>query len=140
MASSPAAAIPAASRLGDGAHRSLLHGYVVAVAWGILAACWVVVAGKTPTRDYLLLAAVVAVSLAVLVPVNVWWVVHNQRLHRAKGPRRQVPVVIESFDRDHLGRELAVDPKQVRTAAYVHISVEGDRKLVAAAVPGSESR
>lgn len=133
----PAAAIPAVSELGESVRRSLLHGCVVAVAWGFLAAFWVVVVHKTPLRDLLPLGAVVAVSLAVLVPVNVGWVLHNQRLHRVKGPRRQVPTAIERFDRDYLGRELAIDAEQVRAAAYVRISVESGRKLIAAAVPGS---
>ena len=49
------------------------------------------------------LAALVACALLVLA-VDLWWVAHNRRIFRRKGPRRGLPAPAVDRGRDSLGR------------------------------------
>jgi len=52
---------------------------------------------------------VMLIGCALLfVALDVWWVSHNRRTYRQKGPRRGRPTVDRAFHQDRLGRPLNV--------------------------------
>ena len=69
----------------------------------------------------------------VIFAMTLWWVIHNLRIYRHKGPRAGKPQVAPRTDQDRLGRPVAWNFDLVLTdtltAGQIVIEIEGDVKL-----------
>lgn len=108
------------------AWRALLHAVGIVLGWALFVWFWVLVASRPwASRDLWLLITGSLILLPLLTGV---WVAHNVALFRRLGPRRSVPLVQASFERDALGRPLVADWPALRDAPEVVVEVVGSRK------------
>lgn len=115
--------------------RQSAHVAVALAFWLVLVVLWVVLAIEQRAtaaafRDTLLqLAALTGAVLAI----TLWWINHNVRIYRRKGPRRGRAAEPPPTDIDRLGRGVRwAMPGGIRTArAQQHLVVEldGDTKV-----------
>lgn len=101
---------------------------VAAVAWGLFVVGWIQVARHTSLATVTFSATLVTVVLVSVVLVTAWWVRHNVAIFRRKGPRRGLPRVERLVTADFLGRELAGEWREVRSAPAVVITITEGRK------------
>lgn len=73
------------------------------VAWLVFGLAWWRVSRMHAQVGALVVGEVVACALLVLA-VNIWWVTHNRRIYRRKGPRRGIPRRDRDYSQDSLGR------------------------------------
>lgn len=109
-------------------HRSTLPAHLsVAVAgvasWLTFAWAWWRVTETDSGVSTETLAALAGCAL-VVVAVDLWWVEHNRRIYRAKGPRRGRPHLDEPIVVDSLGRPLLIS-KRAERASEVVVAVTG---------------
>lgn len=106
--------------------RRLAHVLAVFVGWGLF--CWGwqrVLAGHPDFRELRLLM----LGAAIVVPVvTVYWILHNQGIHRRKGPRRSVPAAELDYRTDFHGHEVEADFDALAQARCVDIVIEAGTK------------
>jgi hypothetical protein len=106
--------------------------------WIVFGWAWIHVGGHTSLPTALWGIAAVAVIAVVTLSVTVWWVVHNLRIHRRKGPRRSVPIAMPDYRSDFLGRSLDADWGLLRRSSVVVVRIDdqGKRFLAGVESPG----
>lgn len=107
------------------------HVVVLFGGWGLFAWGWArVLQDRWDTRPLLLL---IVGSLVLLPLVTVFWIAHNKRIYRIKGPRSGVPKVDEAYREDWNGRRIEADWAQLAHADLVIVDVVDGRKTYRAA-------
>jgi hypothetical protein len=113
------------------ARSSLVSKIVLTALWLNFAAFWLRVYHLTSIAD----AFGSFVSLAVLISaygvVVGWWIVHNLRIHRRKGPRRGARVVPYMATHDTLHRYIS-NKVDLHRGREILVDVIGDRKIFTA--------
>lgn len=111
------------------------HILVGVAFWALLIVLWVtLVAERKAGPDSLAysLQYVSAVSGAVLA-VTLWWIHHNRRIYRRKGPRTGRPRIEPRTDEDRLGRpirwQLDGGPECALDSAHLRVELDGDAKV-----------
>jgi hypothetical protein len=94
------------------------------VSWGVFAFAWWRVFRLDAMVSVGVLLALGACAALVMI-TDLWWVAHNRRIYRRKGPRTGRPFLSGRLVRDRLGRPLQVDPA-VRRSAEVTVSLGAD--------------
>ena len=87
-------------------------------SWLVFALAWWRVVHLDAQVRASVLAEVLACALLVLA-TDVWWVRHNRRIYRRKGPRRGVPARDRDYTVDVLGRPARLLPPTVRSREVV---------------------
>jgi len=113
------------------------QGLAISGGWVIFVWAWIHVSHRTPLATLLWGVAAVAVITLVALSVTVWWVVHNLRIHRRKGPRKSVTLAMPDYRSDFLGRSLDADWSLLRRSSVVVVQVDDQGKRF---IAGVESR
>ena len=113
------------------------QGLAISGGWVIFVWAWIHVSHRTSLATLLWGVAAVAVVTLVALSVTVWWVVHNLRIHRRKGPRTSVPIAMPDYRSDFLGRSLDADWSLLRRSSVVVVRVDDQGKRF---IAGVESR
>ena len=106
----------------------------IAAGWGVFAWSWLRVAGRTPAATAVWGVLAVAVITVVTVGLTTWWIAHNLRIYRRKGPRRSVPLAMPDYRSDFLGRSLQADWLLLRRSSVVVVRVDDEGKRFVAGV------
>jgi hypothetical protein len=96
--------------------------------WILFGLSWVKVAVSTSADAMLASGIVIGVAFLSVVLVTWWWIAHNLRIYRKKGPRKSVPAVRRDFTSDFLGRVLPDDLDLLERAPLIVVVSEGERK------------
>ncbi len=112
------------------------HGVLLGVAWALLGVLWFLVIRQAPWRRMVVVAAVVIVATIVNVALTQWWVWHNRRIYRRKGPRRAVPEAPFEYGVDAVARPVLADWDDVRSADIVLVATDENTKRFVAAYTG----
>jgi hypothetical protein len=99
--------------------------------WILFVWFWLRVAGETSPGTILWGVAAVGAITALVTTTTVWWIVHNLRIHKRKGPRRSVPIAMPVYRQDFLGRDLDGDWSLLRRSSVVVVLAEDGRKRFA---------
>jgi hypothetical protein len=86
------------------------------------------VLGETSPDAMRASAILVGVAFVSVVGVTWWWIAHNLRIYRKKGPRKSVPTVQRDFAKDFLGRVLPDDLGLLERAPLLVVVSRGERK------------
>jgi hypothetical protein len=97
-------------------------------AWILFALAWVKVLGSTSADSMRASGIVIGVAFLSVVLVTWWWIAHNLRIYRRKGPRKSVPTVRRDFTSDFLGRVLPDDLELLERAPLIVVVSEGEGK------------
>jgi hypothetical protein len=97
------------------------------VVWSAFGFAWWLVIHRHAQVGSQVLVGLAAVAILVLV-VTLLWIRRNQRIYRAKGPRRQVSVTTGPLLADRLGRQLVIEPATGRASEVVLRVTKDGRK------------
>jgi len=102
-------------------------------SWGVILALWVLLWERQATLQSWISAGKLLGSLALVVfAITIYWVRHNLRIYRMKGPRRMSPVRQPRTDVDRLGRKVFWEWPEGREGAllsnYVIIDFDSQTK------------
>lgn len=127
----------ARARSGAPADTPRLHASdALAVAgWLAFVVLWLRTLSYTRAATLSTIGLLIAVALVVVLGATALWIRHNLAIYRRKGPRRAVPPVDATFERDAIGRVLVADWDEVRTSAYVLVDPGQERKTLTACTP-----
>lgn len=109
----------------------VVHLVVLVAGWGLFAWGWRRVLDRTWETDALVI--LIGGSLVLLPLLTVFWIMHNKRIYRVKGPRNGVPKVDETYRQDWNGRRVEADWAQLSMADLIVVGIEDDRKVYRAA-------
>jgi len=99
------------------------HGLAIVAGWVLFFWGWQRVLAATADFSEL---RILMIGAAVVVPVvTVSWILHNQGIHRRKGPRRSVPAATLAYRVDFNGREIVADFRGLAEARRVDVVVDG---------------
>jgi hypothetical protein len=115
--------------------RQAAHTAVGAAFWALLILLWVKL-----VRDHKVGAANIAYSVQYLsivagavLAVTIWWIRHNTRIYRRKGPRTGRPGTAPRTDEDRLGRpvrwQLEGGADGAVDAGHLVIDLDGEAKV-----------
>lgn len=110
--------------------RDRRHLPLVSLGWTAGALLWWRVLGETSGHQVTVAVAVILLSLAASLSVNLLWVDHNLRLHRTRGPRTGLPTAALSYEQDWVGRSVTAHWDSVRGAQEVLVAAGDDWKIV----------
>jgi len=88
------------------------------LAWVVFALAWWRVTQLQAQVGRPVLAALAACAVLVF-SVTSWWVAHNRRIYREKGPRRGIPSGEYDYSVDRLGRGVELLPPDIRADEVV---------------------
>jgi hypothetical protein len=115
--------------------RQVGHILVGLVFWALLLVLWVMLVAERKAGPQSLAYSVqyvAAVGGAVLA-VTLWWIHHNRRIYRRKGPRTGRPRVPTRIDEDRLGRpirwQLEGGAEGALHIAHLRVELDGDAKV-----------
>jgi len=97
------------------------------VVWSAFGFAWWLVIHRHAQVDSRVLVGLAAVPILVLV-VTLLWIRRNQRIYRAKGPRRQVSVTTGPPLADRLGRQPVIGSVTGRASEVVLRVTKDGRK------------
>jgi len=104
------------------------------VVWSAFGFAWWLVIHRNAQVDTRVLVGLAAVATLVLL-VTLLWIRRNQRIYRAKGPRRQVSVTTGQPLADRLGRQLEIEPGTGRANEVVlRVTADGRKTYEPAGV------
>jgi hypothetical protein len=101
---------------------------VVIGGWALFIWMWRQVLLEVSAITVLRAAEVLGITLLVVGTLTTWWVMHNVRIFRRKGPRTGLRAVTSVFERDFVGRALVADWDELRTATCIEITAEDRSK------------
>jgi hypothetical protein len=115
--------------------RQLGHKFVGVLFWALMIALWAIIISQHKAGIANITYSVQYVSLVsgAVLAVTLWWIRHNMRIYRRKGPRRGRPEYPARIDEDRLGRPLTWAVRgghyQARRARHLVVEVEDGRKV-----------
>ena len=107
----------------------------LAFLWG-----WYLILSRAPRADLLVSLRLIAVIVSLYAITITLWIRHNVRIHRRKGPRRQVRKVTAKLSHDLLGRRLIVADPGVQRNSHIVVEVLDTRKIYRSAAAEGEVR
>jgi hypothetical protein len=108
--------------------RTPIQALLLGAAWILFAWSWVKVLGETSPAAMRASGVLVGLAFVSVVAITWWWIAHNLRIYRKKGPRKSVPSVRRDFSTDFLGRVLPDDLSLVERAPLLVVVSRGERK------------
>ena len=126
--------MPAARAITRIVMRQKTHIALGIVSWLLFGALWVklFVEDKAGPSAFRATAVQLAVVVGVVLALTIWWIRHNIRIHRRKGPRTGRPSHPPRTDVDRLGRHLRWDlpggPLAARERTHLVVDLDGDVK------------
>lgn len=119
-----------------GAGRRVFHTLIALAGWVLFVYWWWLVFRRVDGDEIRSTLIFIALTLTAIVLLTVIWALHNARIFRARGPRRQVRAVTPDFSHDSIGRpvELPAVPEECLSAGIVEVVIRGEAKVYA---PGS---
>jgi hypothetical protein len=106
--------------------RGAVHALAIVAGWALFFWGWHRVLARG--TDFSELQRLM-IGAAVVVPVvTVSWILHNQGIHRRKGPRKKVPAATLDYRVDFNGREVVADFPALTAEQCVDIAVAGGHK------------
>jgi hypothetical protein len=88
--------------------RQLGHKAIGVAFWTLLVVLWIVLVRdhKAGGRNIAYSVQYLAVIGGAVLSVTLWWIRHNTRIYRRKGPRTGRPEISPRVDEDRLGRPI----------------------------------
>lgn len=110
--------------------RLVIQVLVAVIGWVVFIYLWYVTLAYRVIglRPYLELAAIALTALVVIV-ITQYWVWHNVRIWRRKGPRKNVTIAEFDFSRDWLGRSVNADWQSLKGDSLINIIIEDGAKI-----------
>jgi hypothetical protein len=115
--------------------RQVAHIAIGVTFWALLIVLWVLLVlerkagGASIAYSVQYLAAIGGAVLAV----TLWWIRHNTRIYRRKGPRTGRPEIPPRTDEDRLGRPIrwqtAGGADGARAATHLRVQLDGTAKV-----------
>jgi hypothetical protein len=119
--------------------RQAAHTAIGLAFWALLILLWVKLArdGQAGAANIAYSIQYLSVVAGAVLAVTVWWIRHNTRIYRRKGPRTGRPEVVPRCDEDRLGRpvrwQLEDGVEGAREAAHLIVDLDGEAKVYRAA-------
>ena len=88
--------------------RQYVHKAIGLAFWILLIVLWIllVVEGKAAPRNIAYSAQYLAIVAGAVLTITLYWIRHNTRIYRRKGPRTGRPPLLPALDEDRLGRPI----------------------------------
>ena len=118
-----------------GAMRQLSHRAIGLAFWALMVVLWVllVVEGKARAESIAYSVEYLAIVTGAVLAVTLWWIRHNTRIYRRKGPRTGRPALPPRVDEDRLGRpirwQLEGGAEHAVDAGHLVIHLDGSAKV-----------
>jgi hypothetical protein len=118
-----------------GEMRQLAHKFVGVVFWLLMVLMWVIVVRQHKAGAANITHSVQYVSIVAgaVLSVTLFWIRHNIKIYRRKGPRNGRPADPPRTDEDRLGRPLTWAVRgghyQARRARHLVVEIEDGRKV-----------
>ena len=118
--------------------RQLLHMAIGLFFWILLLVMWgmLVTDDKVGVRNVADSIQYVGIVAAAVLAITLWWIRHNKRIYRRKGPRVGRPALAAPVDEDRLGRpvrwQVAGGAGGAAAMGHLVIELEGPAKVYSA--------
>jgi len=99
--------------------RRVFHTLIAIAGWALFVYWWWLVFHRVSRHEVRFTILFVSFSLVVIVLTTAVWANHNLRIYRRKGPRTKVPYALPDFSHDRVGRPVAFDGGDLRSAPIV---------------------
>jgi hypothetical protein len=115
--------------------RQAAHIAVGVAFWALLVLMWATLIGDGRAGGSHIAYSMqyLSVVAGAVLAVTLWWIHHNTRIYRRKGPRTGRPVVEPRTDEDRLGRpirwQLAGGAAAARDAVHLVVDIDGEAKV-----------
>ena len=110
--------------------RQVVHKLVGVLFWALLILLWftLVIEHKAGRTNIAYSVQYLAIVAGAVLAVTLWWIHHNTRIYRRKGPRLGRPEIPARIDEDRLGRPLRwqLDGGAPEALATGHLVIELD--------------
>ena len=107
--------------------------------WVLLILLWVMLVreGRAGAAHIAYSIQYLSVVAGAVLALTIWWIRHNTRIYRRKGPRTGRPAVEPRSDEDRLGRPVRWQVEEgvdgAREAGHLVIDLDGEAKVYRAA-------
>jgi hypothetical protein len=110
--------------------RRAFHTVLALAGWVLFVYWWWLVFRRVTPGEIRFTLLFIGIALAVIVLITAFWAIHNQRIFKHRGPRKQVREKMEDYSRDSIGRavEFPAAPQECRTAQVVVVRIENGSK------------
>ena len=111
--------------------RRALHHLMALAGWILFVYWWWIVFQRVSETEIRFTLVFIALALAFVVLITVFWVLHNRAIWKRKGPRRK-PIESPGFvKRDSLGRRVrfAESRQKMLESSLVRVDVEQTEKV-----------
>jgi hypothetical protein len=115
--------------------RQLGHIVVGVAFWALLIVLWVLLVVERKAGGASIAYSVQYVSAVggAVLAVTLWWIRHNTRIYRRKGPRTGRPRIPPRIDEDRLGRPIRWQtdggPEGALDIAHLRVELDGQAKV-----------
>ena len=115
--------------------RQLAHKLVGCFFWALMVALWIALVreGKAGTANFAYSAQYLGLIAGAVLAVTFWWIHHNMRVYRRKGPRSGRAELPPRLDEDRLGRpirwQLDGGPEGVLEESHLVVALDGEAKV-----------
>ena len=115
--------------------RQLGHTVVGLAFWGLLILLWILLIQNHKAGGEKIAYSVqyLAVIGGAVLTVTLWWIRHNTRIYRRKGPRTGRPEIAPRTDEDRLGRPIRWQTDGgadgARVTGHLLIELDGPAKV-----------
>jgi hypothetical protein len=111
------------------------HTAIGVAFWALLIFLWVKLVrdGRAGAANITYSIQYLSIVAGAVLAVTIWWIRHNTRIYRRKGPRTGRPELAPRSDEDRLGRPLRWQLEDgvdgARHAAHLVVDLDGEAKV-----------
>jgi hypothetical protein len=111
------------------------HSAVGLAFWALLILLWVKLVrdGRAGAENVAYSAQYISIVAGAVLAVTIWWIRHNTRIYRRKGPRTGRAELAPRCDEDRLGRpvrwQLDEGADGARDAGHLVVDFDGEAKV-----------
>jgi hypothetical protein len=115
--------------------RQLAHKAIGVVFWTLVVVLWILLIRdhKAGGRNIAYSVQYLAMIGGAVLAVTLWWIRHNTRIYRRKGPRTGRPEIAPRTDEDRLGRPIRWQTEGgadgARDAGHIVVVLDGAAKV-----------
>lgn len=115
--------------------RQLAHKAIGVVFWTLVVVLWILLIRdhKAGGRNIAYSVQYLAMIGGAVFAVTLWWIRHNTRIYRRKGPRTGRPEIAPRTDEDRLGRPIRWQTEGgadgARDAGHIVVVLDGAAKV-----------
>lgn len=111
--------------------RRVLHAFMALAGWVLFVYWWWIVFRRVSEHEIRFTLLFLAVALAIIVVVTVFWVVHNRTIFARKGARKKPVESLSFVKRDSTGRRVRfAEPREtLMGSSLVRIEVQETEKV-----------